>query len=302
MRTHTIWPVRLPTAAVVLVALALCTTSSAQTPARTGRSFLWKVQSGQKVVYLAGSVHALGDDAYPLNATYENAFQASGTLIEEIDLAEAESLSAAPMLMAKGIYADGRTFDTAVSKDTSALVAGRLKETGIPIELIRPMKPWMVMLMLTAFEAQKAGLQAALGLDKYFFDKAKAAGKQIVGLETAESQIDRFDKMSETLQEQMLRSTIVELDEQRDGLKEMVGAWKRGDAAALEKLALSSFDQYKDAYTSLIVERNRNWIPQIEACLTKDSPCFVVVGAAHLVGPDGLLAILKQKGYRIEQQ
>jgi uncharacterized protein YbaP (TraB family) len=296
------WAVRLPRIAVAVIALSVGTAASAQTPAATGQSFVWKVQSGTKVLYLAGSVHALGADAYPLAAAYENAFNAAGTLVEEINLAEAEQLAAAPMLLAKGLYTDGRTFEGAVGKETAALVATRLKDTPIPVEMIRMMKPWMVMLMITAFEAQRAGLDAALGLDKYFFDKAKAAGKPVLALETAESQIDRFDKMPESLQEQMLRSTLSELDVQRNGVTAMIGAWRRGDAATLEKIALSSFEGYRGAYASLIVERNNNWIPQIEACMARPQPCFVVVGAAHLVGPDGLLVLLQQKGYRIEQQ
>jgi uncharacterized protein len=301
MATNIKWAVRLPRIAVVLVALTFCTTSAAQTAA-TGKSFLWKVHAGSKVLYLAGSVHALGADSYPLSAAYENAFNAAGTLVEEINLAEAEQLSAAPMLLAKGLYTDGRTFESAVAKDTATLVATRLKGTGIPIEMIRTMKPWMVMLLITAFEAQKAGLDAALGLDKHFFDKARAAGKPVLALETAESQIDRFDKMPETLQEQMLRSTLTELELQRNSIAAMIAAWKSGDAPAIEKMALSSFDGYRGAYTSLIVERNNNWVPQIEACMAKPQPCLVVVGAAHLVGPDGLLTLLKNKGYQIEQQ
>jgi uncharacterized protein len=302
MLTNTKWAARLPAIAVVAAALALCSGSAAQTSSAASKSFLWKVHAGTKVLYLAGSVHALGADAYPLSAAFENAFNASGTLVEEINLAEAESLTAAPMLLAKGMYSDGRTFDGVVSKETAALVAARLKETGLPLEMIRPMKPWMVMLMLTALEAQKAGLDASLGLDKYFYDKANAARKPVIGLETAESQIDRFDKMPETVQEQMLRSTLTELETANDSLKSMVAMWQRGDSAALEKTMLSSFGPYKAAYASLIVERNRNWMPQIEACMAKTSPCFVVVGAAHLVGPDGLLTLLRQKGYRVEQQ
>jgi uncharacterized protein YbaP (TraB family) len=100
----------------------------------------------------------------------------------------------------------------------------------------------------------------------------------------------------------MLRSTLSELEVQRNSVAAMIGAWRNGDAAALEKMALSSFDGYRGAYTSLIVERNNNWVPQIEACMAKPQPCFVVVGAAHLVGPDGLLTLLQKKGYRIEQQ
>jgi uncharacterized protein YbaP (TraB family) len=301
MATKNKWALRLPGIAVVVAALSFCTTSAAQTPA-TGKSFLWKVHAGSKVLYLAGSVHALGADSYPLSAAYENAFTAAGTLVEEINLAEAEQLSAAPMLLAKGLYTDGRTFESAVGKDTATMVETRLKNTGIPMEMIRTMKPWMVMLLITAFEAQKAGLDAALGLDKYFFDKARAAGKPVLALETAESQIDRFDKMPESLQEQMLRSTLSELDVQSNSVAAMIGAWRSGNAAALEKMALSSFDGYRGAYTSLIVERNNNWVPQIEACMAKSQPCFVVVGAAHLIGPDGLLTLLRKKGYRIEQQ
>jgi len=300
MAMNSKWAVRLPGIVIVLAALTVCTTS-AQTAA-TGKSFLWKVHSGQKVLYLAGSVHALGADSYPLSAAYESAFNSSGTLVEEINLAEAEQLAAAPLLLSKGLYTDGRTFESAVGKDTATLVATRLKATGIPMEMIRTMKPWMVMLLITAFEAQKAGLDAALGLDKYFFDKARGASKPVLALETAESQIDRFDKMPETLQEQMLRSTLTELDSQQNSVAAMINAWKTGDAAALEKMSLSSFDGYRGAYSSLIVERNNNWVPQIEACMAKPQPCFVVVGAAHLIGPDGLLTLLKKKGYQIEQQ
>jgi uncharacterized protein YbaP (TraB family) len=290
-----------------LLILALCVsaasagTASAQTSS-AAKHFLWTVRSGANMLYLAGSVHALSADAYPLPGVFEKAFDASGTLVEELNLAEAESLSAAPMLLAKGMYSDGRTFDAVVSKETAALVSERFKQTGLPMEMFRPMKPWMVMLMLTALEAQKAGLEASLGLDKYFYDKATAAKKPVVGLETAEFQIDRFDKMPDTLQEQMLRSSLMEIDTQGNELKGMIAAWKRGDTAALEKTVRSSFVAYPAAYASLIVERNRNWIPELEKCFSRPKPCFVVVGAAHMVGPDGLLALLRQKGYKIEQQ
>jgi len=292
------------TTRLLIVALCtsalVCTTSSAQPT--SGKHFLWTVRSGANMLYLAGSVHALGKDVYPLPAAFEKAFDASSTLVEEINLGEVESLSAAPMLLAKGMYGDGRTFDSAVSKETAALVTEKFKQTGLPIEMFRPMKPWMVMLMLTALEAQKMGLDAALGLDKYFYDKANAAKKPVIGLETAEFQIDRFDKMSDKLQEQMLLSTLNEFDAQGSELKGMIAAWQRGDTAALEKTVLSSFKEYPEAYTSLIVDRNRAWIPQLEKCLSRPMPCFVVVGAAHMVGPDGLLNLLKVKGYKIEQQ
>jgi uncharacterized protein len=285
-----------------LAAIAAATAAAAQTSPASTRSFLWRVQSGEKLVYLAGSVHALSADVYPLSPAFERAFADSDTLVEEIDLGEAELLAAAPAILAKGMYVDGRRFDSVVSKETAALVATRLKEAGLPLEMFQVMKPWMVMLTVAALEAQKAGLDPSLGLDKHFYDRAKAAGRTIVGLETTESQIDRLDTMSEALQEQLLRSSLSEAETSRNSLKAIVSAWQRGDGAALEKTLLSDFTQYPAAYQSLIVERNQNWIPQIDACLARTRPCLVVVGAAHLVGPDGLLTLLQRKGYRIEQQ
>jgi uncharacterized protein YbaP (TraB family) len=295
-------PRRLAGIALCIAALAAASLTAAQTSTPGGKSFLWKVQSGSKFVYLAGSVHALSADVYPLSPAFEQAFGASGTLVEEIDLGESEIMTAAPAILAKGMFLDGRRFDTVVSKETVALVTARLKDSGLPVEMFQAMKPWMVMLTIAALEAQKAGLDPTLGLDKHFYDRAKAAGKAVIGLETAESQIDRLDSMSADLQEQMLRSSLSEADTTRNSLKTIVSAWRRGDSASLEKTLLSDFTQYPAAYHSLIVERNNNWVPQIDACLAKSQPCLVVVGAAHLVGPDGLLTLFQRKGYKIEQQ
>ncbi len=292
-------PFRARFAAAVTIAVLLASAAAAQT---RGRSFLWKVQSGSNVMYLAGSVHALTNDAYPLNPAYQRAFDASGALVEEIDLAEADPLSGGLGLLAKGMYTDGRTFSSVVSRDTAAQVAQRLKNTPLALEMIQPMKPWMVMLMLEALGAQAAGLDPELGLDKHFYNLATMGGKSVIGLETAESQIDRFDKMPDAMQEQMLKSELAEMDTERTSLRALLTAWQTGDAAAIETMLLTAFSSNQTAYASLITERNRNWMQQLETCLKRASPCFVVVGAAHIVGPQGLLSMLQQRGYRVEQQ
>ena len=112
--------------AAVAIALILASGAAAQT---RGRTFLWKVQSGGSVMYLAGSVHALTADAYPLNPAYQRAFDASSALVEEIDLAEADPLAGGIGLLAKGMYQDGRTFSSAVSRQTVTLVQEKLKNT-----------------------------------------------------------------------------------------------------------------------------------------------------------------------------
>src|SRR5215813_3887396 len=283
----------------IVLAVLLAAGAAAQT---RGHSFLWKVQSGANVMYLAGSVHALTADAYPLNPAYQRAFDASSTLVEEIDLAEADPLSGGLGLLAKGMYQDGRTFSSVVSKETTALIAQKLKSTPLTLELIQPMKPWMVMLMFEALGAQSAGLDPELGLDKHFYNLATGAGKQVIGLETAQYQIDRFDKMPDAMQERLLRSELAEMETEQTSLRSLLTAWQTGDGPAIEKMLLTSFTDNPAAYNSLITERNRNWMPQLDACLKRPSPCFVIVGAAHVVGPQGLLAMLRQRGYRIEQQ
>src|ERR1043166_8151479 len=134
------------------VALAFVLASGAVAQTR-GRNFLWKVQSGTNVMYLAGSVHGLTADVFPLNPAYQRAFDASGALVEEINLAEADPLSGGLGLLAKGMYQDGRTFNSAVSRETLAMVEQKLKDTPLAIDLIQPMKPWMVMLMIEALGA-----------------------------------------------------------------------------------------------------------------------------------------------------
>jgi len=283
----------------ILLALVLAGGAAAQT---RGHSFLWKVQSGANVMYLAGSVHALTADAYPLNPVYQRAFDASSVLVEEIDLAEADPLAGGLGLLAKGMYTDGRTFSSAFSRETAALVAEKLKGTPLALELIQPMKPWMVTLMLEALGAQSAGLDPELGLDKHFYNLATDGRKQVIGLETVQYQIDRFDKMPDAMQEQLLRSELAEMETEKTSLRTLLTAWQSGDAAAIEKMLLMSFTDNPAAYNSLITERNRNWMPQLDACLKRSTPCFVIVGAAHVVGPQGLLALLRQRGYQIEQQ
>lgn len=293
-----------PTRRALLLVAVICTalTPTALSAQGAGqKSFLWKIARGENVLYLAGSVHALTPEAYPLSPAFERAFAEAGTLVEEINLAEVDALAAAPMLLSKGMYLDGRRFDTVVSRETAALVAERVKASGLPPQLVQSMKPWMVMLTITALEAQRAGFDPNLGLDKHLFDRATAAGKTIEGLETAASQLDRLDQMPVADQEQLLLSTLNELDTVADSLQGIVAAWKRGDSAEIEQTLLRSFDGYPAAYASLIVERNQNWLPQIEACFARSRPCLVVVGAAHLVGADGLLGALRARGYRIEQ-
>jgi uncharacterized protein YbaP (TraB family) len=164
------------------------------------------------------------------------------------------------------------------------------------------MKPWLVAITLMAPTLQAAGFKPELGIDKHFFDRAKDSGMKRLGLETMAFQLDQFDSMSPKLQEEMLRTTMEDLDKEVAGVRDMAQAWSFGNVAAMEKMTLDEMKDSPELYQRLLVQRNLNWVPHVEACIKENSSCFIVVGAAHLVGPDGLPTLLAKKGYKVTQQ
>ena len=84
-------------------------------------------------------------------------------------------------------------------------------------------------------------------------------------------------------------------------METIVTAWRTGDLATLDRLLLQSFRESPAIYQRLLVERNRDWVPKIAQCEAEPTPCLVVVGGAHLLGPDGLVALLGAAGFTLEQ-
>jgi uncharacterized protein YbaP (TraB family) len=285
----------------VAIAAAAAAVSAAQP--RTGeRSFIWKATRQQGVVYLVGSVHMLTKDFYPLAPPLDAAFKDSDLLVEEVDLAEMLSPNAQFSLLARGMLPAGQTLDKVVSAATMALVNARIDTLGMPLAALQQFKPWFLAMTLMAVEWQKAGFDSALGLDKHFYDRAQAEGKAVQGLETTDYQISRFDGMAMSLQDRFLAESLKDLDTEKASVQKLAGAWKAGDLPTVERIVLQDLKDDPQMYQRLLVERNRNWLPRIEALFGRPGHAFVVVGAAHLVGPDGLLAMLKTKGIRVVQQ
>jgi uncharacterized protein YbaP (TraB family) len=265
------------------------------------RDFIWRAARGPSVVYLVGSVHLLSKDYYPLSPALDTAFKECDLLVEELHLGQMAQVESQMTILMRGLLPSGQTLDKVVSAATFALVSQRVKALGLPIEPLMRFKPWALALTLLGLEWQAAGFDAALGLDKHFYDQAVAAGKEVQGLETVEFQISRFDDLSMEEQDRMLASTLRELETEKAAVTTLANAWKAGDAATVERIVLQELRKEPRMYERLLVERNKDWLPKLEALFARKGRAFVVVGAAHLVGPDGLLALLKAKGYSIEQ-
>lgn len=288
---------------LLVAVLAVVLVSTPVFGQQPGRHFMWKVEGpGGATAYLLGSLHVLTAEYYPLSATINKAFAESKTLVEEVDIDEASDPTIMMAALSKAMLTDGRTLDQIIAPELYAEVKKRADAAGLPMIAVQRMKPWLVAITLMVPSLQAAGFKPELGVDRHFFDRAKDSGMKRQGLETMAYQLDRFDALPPKVQEALLKTTIEELDQQVAGVKEMAQAWSFGDVAAIEKFSLTEMKNAPELYQLLLVERNNNWIPHVEACLKQNAGCFIVVGAAHLVGPDGLPALLTKKGYKVTQQ
>ena len=288
---------------VLAAVLAIVFASTPLVGQKPGSHFMWKVEGpGGSTAYLLGSLHVLTAEYYPLSAAINKAFAESKTLVQEIDLEEASDPAIMMAALSKAMLADGRTLDQIIAPELFAEVKKRAEAAGLPMVALQRMKPWLVAMTLMVPSLQAAGFKPELGVDRHFFDRAKDSGMKRQGLETMAYQLDRFDAMPAKVQEDLLKTTIEELDTTVASVKEMAQAWSFGNVAAIEKFALGEMKDAPELYQRLLVERNNNWIPHVETCLTQNAGCFIVVGAAHLVGPDGLPVLLSKKGYKVTQQ
>jgi uncharacterized protein YbaP (TraB family) len=139
------------------------------------------------------------------------------------------------------------------------------------------------------------------GIDKHFYHQAKADSKEIIGLETVEFQTSLLTDLSKEEGEAMLKSTIKEAQDLKNQLGELMDAWNTGNPGKLEKLLKEAGEEGTALYKKLLTDRNERWVPQIEDLLKQDKPTLVIVGAAHLVGKQGVVELLKKRNWKVTQ-
>ena len=289
-------------AIVFSLGLGAATVAAQQSPAteETSRGCLWEVSSEKGTLFLLGTVHLLKPGTHAVSPAAEAAFQQADTILLELDLDEGNSPESRQVFARKAML-QGETLQDKVSSETFALAKQKTEAMGLPFERLRSLKPWSFSLTLALFKLQTLGFDPRHGVDRYYFDKGKQAGKEIRALETVEYQLDRFDGMSDRLQEEFLLQTLEDLDEMEEEIEELVQAWSRGQAKVLAELMQESFKDYPGLYRRLIVERNKNWLLEIDPILDRPGTTLLVVGALHLVGPESVVALLEKQGYTVKQ-
>lgn len=291
---------------LALLALLLAPAAAqAQDAAANGdKHMLWKVSSndGTTEGYLVGSIHLMKPDAYPLDTAFDEAFDEADLLVFEADY-DSMAAQAQQLTMQLALYPEGQTLQTELSEETYAALEERAQELGLNLAQMQRLEPWMVGLMIPVMQMQQAGYNPQAGIDAHFFGQAKEAGKERRAFETPAYQLGLFDELPPEEQEAFLRYGLEEAEENVAMIDEMVAYWKSGNAEALERLMQDEMqEEFPALYEKLLVERNENWMPEIITLLEAEPQPMIVVGAGHVVGEEGLAAMLEAEGYTVEQQ
>lgn len=290
-------------AAALLAAGTLASPSPAEAQQAPTRNILYRVDGPQgATVYMLGSIHLLTADAYPLAAPVEAAYADAERVFFEVSL---DSLQARGMeLLPRALLRDGRTLRGEIPANLYAQVeqaVARYAQMGVSMGVLDRLEPWMVAMMLSQLEWARVGLKPEHGVDMHFGGRAKQDGKPLGSLESVDFQMGLMDSFTPEQQVEFLRQTVEELPRTGDLMGGLVAAWRAGDTAAMDSLMNGSMGQYPELYDRMLTDRNAAWVPQIEQLLRGTDDVLVVVGAAHLVGDESVVAMLRERGYTVDQ-
>lgn len=267
----------------------------------TAQTSLWKVTKAGEEIYLAGTIHVLAPSDLPFPKAFDEAYKASDIVVLETEMSEILDPNFQARLMANFSYRDGRLLTQMISPELYQELQQYLRDRGLIPHIFIGMKPAGVMLTMLGIEFQRLGISED-GADTVYYQKAINDGKATLGLESIEDHIGFIAELGEGNEERYLKQTLEDMKETESMMREMVLYWKSGDAAGLEKIVVEQMKtDYPKVYQSLLVDRNERWLPQIKSMLMTPEVEFVLVGAAHLIGPDGILKELKQQGYSVRQ-
>jgi len=266
--------------------------------AATASTFLWKVlaPNGQ-ALYLGGSWHALRTADYPLPSSFTRALDASTKLALEANLDEIRA--ADKSLVKAGQYPSGDSLKNHVDPRTYNYLSRLFALANVPPEKIVRYRPWFIALMLQS--PGRNGMSPSLGVEEFLVQRARAKSKKIVGLETAREHADIFSGLSDRESEALLLLTFIPPEDGSPDVSRLMSAWRNGDAESQWRVVHDGFRDFPSLGERILDTRNRKWIPKIENYLRSGDTYFVVVGAAHFGGPNGLLSLLRARGYKLEQ-
>ncbi len=276
---------------------------SQDTTDASGKLFIWKISSETTHIYLLGSVHVASMDLYPLDDTIESAFNSADYLVVEVNTNNLTQVHATQLLLDYGTYPEGDGFNKHVPEELYNKLDEQFKQWGIGIAMLDQYKPFVIYNFMSQYMLEGLGYSFEYGLDFYFMDKAEESNKYILELETSEFQLHLLSSIPD---ENIITAMEYDIDnpEIEQYLHDFFNAWVDGDAATVETIVFEALAEEPDMgpyYEMMYDQRNFNMLEKISDYLAGDEVYFIVVGAGHLVGENGLLNLLGNSGYELEQ-
>lgn len=271
--------------------------AAAPKPQPKHKFMMWKVTSPEGTAYLLGSIHLAAKDIYPLPHVIEDSFATSKTLVVEINMKTLDQQKLNSEMMQAGMYPEGDGLSNHVPRGISiALDTFCAKHPQIPRAGFERFRPWLAALMVGVLPFMEKGEDPNNGIDMHFMNEVKPP-QHIQQLETADFQLKLLSSFSD---EEQVKSLDAALKEGEDEAEKLEAAYFSADQATLLKM-IEDDNGLKSASQKLIYDRNPKMADGVESCMKTAAPCFVVVGAAHLIGDKGVAHILQGRGYRVEQ-
>lgn len=287
--------------AVAVLAMVFCIQAAAAQAAPDPAPFLWHVDGPHATHYLLGAVHLLPARADDLPKALEQAYAQADGVVFETDIGALAMRDVQVAFAAAGH--SKRPLAGRVGKALYGRVAKRAVALDMPLSLCRYARAWSCAVDLGVYAFRQAGFSLAHGIDTHFYDEAVADGKTVNWFEPVKRHLALFTRMNEKLGRTMLVAALARSNEGPNGglasPRALYTAWLEGDINAVARFDRHFKQHYPTLYARLVGQRNRQWMPQLRALLDGTQPQLVVVGAAHMVGPDGLVSALRKAGYRV---
>ena len=278
-------------ALALLLALPACA-QQAPAPAAPADAdpALWVVKDKDTTIYLFGTIHVLKPGLSWFDEGVKKAFDGAQTLV--LEMVEPDAQTAQKIVAAKAFAPTGSTLTEQLPPNYRPAFAKAMGEGGVTAQAYDRMRPWFAAVTLSLLPVQKLGYQAANGPEKVLTEAARAAGKQVVGLETFEGQLGIFDTLSPPAQLQLLESTLDELPTAERTFDRLVTAWSKGDPDGVASEMNDSLKDSPEVAQALLVDRNKRWAAWIAERMKRPGTVFVAVGAGHLAGAQSVQAQL----------
>jgi uncharacterized protein len=244
--------------------------------------------------YLYGTIHIICKNDFLMTEATKKKFAEAQQVYLELDMDDPKMM---PEMMKSMYMTDGSTIKSLLSEADYQKVSQFFKDTlKTNIGGMDKMKPFV----LASMAAPKMLACSTQSYEETFMKMAKDEHKEILGLETVQDQFGAIDKMGMKKQADMMLVKLVEdWGDGKQKFKQMITDYKNQDVEALLEDMTKSKTADAEFQENLLVVRNQNWIPKIEK-IAKEKPTFFAVGAGHLGGEKGVIALLRKQGFTVK--